>query len=180
MPQIMAKASNCHAFDISLRNFQLRLCLLQLFCHFERQISSPNAMFKSLMSPSRKHIATHPKLKQIPQPLKLSSIYDLYQVLRQLNMAMHWIHIGCWIFLLRTLVTTKLWIDTLWALSFTCSGSWRKALRMSPRLVFKLAREMGRIRTDGSPWWWVHPFVLVLSTYRDCMIIFWVWVHDTV
>ena len=94
MPQIMAKTSNCYTSDISLRNSQLRLYLLQLLCHFERQICSPNAMFKSLVSPGWKHIATHPKLQQIPQPLKLSSIYNLHQVLRQLNMAMHWIHIG--------------------------------------------------------------------------------------
>ena len=170
VPQIMAKTSNCYASDISLRNFQLRLCLFQLFCHFERQICSPNAMFKSLMSPSWKHITTHPKLQQIAQPLKLSSIYNLHQVLRQLNMAMYRIHIGRWIFLLRAF---------FFAWSDSCP-IWWKALSMSPWLIFKFARKMCQIWAKGSSRWWMHPFVLVLRTYRDCMIVLWVWVHDTV
>ena len=158
VPQIMAKTSNRHATDISLGNFQLRLCLLQLFRHFERQIRSPDGMFKSLMCRSWEHIGSGPKLKQITQPLKLPSVYDLHQVLRQLNVAMHRVHIGRCIFL-------------FWAFFVTLSTSRRHTLRMRPRLIFKLAREMCRVCTRRPPRWRMHPSVLVLRTYGDCMII---------
>ena len=95
MSQIMAETGDSDTLDIPVIYIQIWLLLFQFLCYFQRQICSPNTMFKPLVGPRWKYVRGYTKLHQVPQSLKLLCVNDFYQVCWKPHKSVNWVHICC-------------------------------------------------------------------------------------